>query len=187
MVDDLIPDRLSFGDVLSVLRRLLQEQVSIRDLRSILEALADGVRQDNTVAGLVSEVRARLARQITAAYANADGVIHTALLERELEDRLRQCMVRQGGEPVLACDLMTAQALFAEIEEALGAFSVREAEPVILAPPDLRGPLKQFLSQFFPNIDVICHREVAPSAQIVSVAQLGLRPEARHPSMTTAA
>ncbi len=185
LVDELIPERLRFGQVLQVLRQLLAEQVSIRDLRTIFEALSEAALGDTTIHGLVGEVRARLARQISATYATSEGVIHTALLDRDLEDRLRQCLVRQHGEPTLACDLTTAQTLFAELEKALPEFSLRDVEAVILAPPDLRGPLKKFLMQFFPNVDVICHREVITTAQIVSVAQLGLPSEDR-PTMTAA-
>jgi flagellar biosynthesis component FlhA len=69
--------------------------------------------------------------------------------------------------------------MFADIEQAFGEFAQLDAEPLILAPPDLRGPLRSFLAQFFPNIDVISHREVVPTAQIVSVAQLGLASDGR--------
>jgi flagellar biosynthesis protein FlhA len=174
LVEELVGERLSFGKLLNVLRRLLSEGVSIRDLRSVLEALAESAHPDTSVNALTDQVRARLARQISAQLTDENGTLHAALLDRPLEDKLRQCLVKQQGEPVLACDLVTAQGLFGAIEEALGKFAVKDAEPVILAPPDLRGPLEQFLAQFFPDIQVLCHREVVPSAELVSVAQLSL-------------
>lgn len=168
-----VVDRYGRAMLLTIVQRLLVEGISIRDLRTVFEALASHQGQDPSVATLVQEVRASLARQISNRYCDLEGVIYAALLERSLEDKLRQCVVTQFGESVLACDLNTAQALFGGIEEAMGEFALRDVEPVILAPPDLRSSLKQFLAQFFPNIDVICHREIVPTAQIVSVAQLG--------------
>lgn len=172
LVDEVV-ERYGRSTLLNVVRRLLVEGVSIRDLRTVFEALASHQGQDSSASTLVQDVRAALARQISNRYCDPDGVIYAALLERSLEDRLRQCVVSQFGDSVLACDLNTAQALFGGIEEAMGEFAIRDVEPVILAPPDLRSSLKQFLAQFFPNIDVICHREIVPTAQIVSVAQLG--------------
>ena len=184
LLDHLIPERLPQGEVLEVLRGLLREGVSIRDLDTILEALASCASAQTHTHELIEQVRERMARQISSRLAGPDGVLRAALLERDMEERLRQCTVTQRGAPVLACDLTTAQSLFAVIEEALGAFALHDAAPVILAPPDLRAPLKHFLRQFFPAIAVICHREVAAETQVVSVAQLGLGAEATPPRMT---
>ncbi len=178
LVDELIPNIVKFGDILQVVRRLLREGVSVRDLRTILEALATITPQQASTVAKVDHVRGHLAAQISAAATSHDGVIYTAILERSLEDRLRQCLVTQHEEPVLACDLTTAQALFAEIERVMGQFASRDADVIVLAPPDLRAPLHTFLAQFFPAAQVICHREVVASAQIVSVGQLSLNEQA---------
>jgi len=172
LVEDVL-DKYGMSGLMSIIRRLLDENISIRDLNTVFEALASFKGEKSNSTALTQEVRATLARQISHQFMNADGVIHAALLDRSLEESLRRCLVTQNGEPVLACDLGTAQSLFAEIESAFGAFAAHDAEPLILAPPDLRSPLREFLSQFFPNVDVICHREIVPNAQIISVAQLG--------------
>ncbi|MEZ4461615.1 MAG: flagellar biosynthesis protein FlhA [bacterium] len=172
LVEDVL-DKFGMSGLMSIFRRLLDEHISIRDMHTVLEALAGFKGDKANGAALTQEVRATLARQISNQFMNDEGVIHAALLDRALEENLRRCLVNQNGEPVLACDLGTAQSLFSEIESAFGAFAAHDAEPLILAPPDLRSPLRDFLSQFFPNVDVICHREIVPNAQIVSVAQLG--------------
>lgn len=174
LVDELIPERMTFGNVLSVLRRLLDEGISVRDLRTILEALAENAHPESSVSDLTDAVRQRLARQISDKYTDADNVIHAALLGRNLEDRLRQSIVQQRGEPVLACDLQTAQVIFDQIEEILPSFAMKDAEPVILAPPDLRAPLYQFLQQFFPDIHVLSHREVVSDAELIGLDQISL-------------
>ncbi len=172
LVEDVL-DKYGMSGLMSIVRRLLDENISIRDLHTVFEALASFKGEKSNSTALTQEVRATLSRQISHQFMNSDGVIHAALLDRSLEESLRRCLVTQNGEPVLACDLGTAQSLFAEIEQAFGAFAAHDAEPLILAPPDLRSPLREFLSQFFPNVDVICHREIVPNAQIISVAQLG--------------
>jgi flagellar biosynthesis protein FlhA len=174
LVDELIPNVVKFGDILAVVRRLLRERVSTRDLRTILEAMAEHAPHTNSMVMLADHVRARLNQQISAMYTSPDGVIYTAILDRSLEDRLRQCLVTQNNEPLLACDLTTAQGLFEQIEAVMGQFAARDSDVIVLSPPDLRAPLYQFLSQFFPELHVICHREIVPQAQIVSVGQLTL-------------
>ncbi|MCA9564556.1 MAG: FHIPEP family type III secretion protein, partial [Myxococcales bacterium] len=179
LVDDLGSNGVSHADLLRMLRQLLRERVSIRDLRTILETVASHAGSDASVDAMVGHIRARLASQISASFAGRERVIHAVLLDSQMEDQLRRCLLVQGKEPVLACDLATAQHLFAQIEEAMGAFAAADAEPVILAPPDLRGPLSAFLAQFFPNIHVICHREVASRVQVRSIGQIGTGSGAR--------
>ncbi|MEC9400185.1 MAG: flagellar biosynthesis protein FlhA [Myxococcota bacterium] len=180
LVDELIPNVVKFGDILAVVRRLLRERVSTRDLRTILEAMAEHAPHTTSMVMLTDHVRARLNQQISGMFTSPDGVIYTAILDRSLEDRLRQCLVTQNNEPLLACDLTTAQGLFEQIEAVMGQFAARDSDVIILSPPDLRAPLHQFLSQFFPDLHVICHREIVPQAQIVSVGQLTLMDAGHH-------
>lgn len=180
LVDELIPNVVKFGDILAVVRRLLRERVSTRDLRTILEAMAEHAPHTTSMVMLTDHVRARLNQQISGMFTSPDGVIYTAILDRSLEDRLRQCLVTQNNEPLLACDLTTAQGLFEQIEVVMGQFAARDSDVIILSPPDLRAPLHQFLSQFFPDLHVICHREIVPQAQIVSVGQLTLMDAGHH-------
>ena len=177
LVKDVVPGVVPFATLLEVTRRLLREKVSVRDLRSILEALAERAPVESSKIALTDHVRSKLAAQISAMYTAPDGVLYTAILARPLEERLRQCVVVQHGEPVLACDLSTAQQVFGQIEELMPEFARRDMPAVVLAPPDLRAPLIQFLSQFFPNVQVICHKEVLSSVQIASVGQLTLAEE----------
>ncbi len=174
LVQELVPGIVGFADLLKVLRALLAEGVSVRDMRTIAEAVGETAGKSSAVGELVDAVRVRLAPQICASLMDGDKRIHAALMDRDLEDHLRRCVLTQANEHVLACDLATAEGLFSELERVLGAFAAKDADPVILAPPDLRGPLQRFLKQFFPNISVICHQEVVRQAQIMSVGHLSV-------------
>ena len=175
LVEEIIPNVVSVATALRVLRGLLAERVSIRDLRTIFEALAIHGGGNASVSTLVDHVRARLAPQITADLQDTTGAVHAALLDRRLEERLRQCLVTQDGEPVMACDLATAQGMFSEIERLMPHFAAQDVDVTVLSPPDLRGPLQRFLCQFFPTARVVSHREIASRARVVSVGQLELR------------
>lgn len=174
LVDAVIPAMFKPGDVLDVMRRLLKEGISIRDMRTILEAMSERAGQQLPLAQITEHVRSRLAAQISAQYTSFDGQLYAVVLARQLEDRLRQCMVTQGGEAILACDLNTAQHLFGELEQSLSQFAARDAEPTILSPPDLRAPLFAFLSQFFPNVRVISHKDLMRDVQLLSLGELQL-------------
>lgn len=174
LVDAVIPAMFKPGDILEVMRRLLREGVSIRDIRTILEAMSERAGQQISMAQITEHVRSRLSAQISAQYTSHDGQLYAVVLARQLEDRLRQCMVNQGGESVLACDLNTAQHLFGELEQSLSQFVARDAEPTILSPPDLRAPLYAFLSQFFPNVRVISHKDLIRDVQLLSLGELQL-------------
>ncbi len=174
LVEAVIPAMFKPGDVLDVMRRLLREGVSVRDMRTILEAMSERAGQQATHAQITEHVRSRLAAQISAQYTSHDGQLYAVVLARQLEDRLRQCVVVQGGESILACDLNTAQHLFGELEQSLSQFVARDAEPTILSPPDLRAPLFVFLSQFFPNVRVISHKDLMRDVQLLSLGELQL-------------
>jgi flagellar biosynthesis protein FlhA len=183
LVSDLVPDLVPHSTLLRVLRALLAEGLSIRDLRGILEALAEraGTGSSASLSALVDHVRARLRDQIGSLLAGDDGALRVAMLERSLEEELRKKLISQEGEPHLACDLQTAQLLFEQIELALPSFAAEDAPPVLLAPADLRQPLKGFLAQFFPQLAVVSHREIPSRRRLISIAQLGVQTDRSGP------
>ena len=174
LVEATVPALCKPGDLLTIMRRLLSEGISIRDLRTILEAVGEKANQQLALGAIIEHVRSRLSAQISARYTSADGQLYAVVLARGLEDKLRQCLVHQGGESILACDLSTAQQLFSELEGSFSQFISREAEPTILTPPDLRAPLYVFLSQFFPHVRVISHKDLRRDVQLLSLGELQL-------------
>ena len=174
LVEETVPALVTMSILLQVLRGLLSERVAIRDLRSVLEVLAENTSREMSVSARIDLVRVALRHQISDELMDADRLIRVLLLGRDLEDRFRQSLITQSGEPVLACDLVTAQGIFSQLEEYLPKFMALDAEAAILAPPDLRGPLNHFLLQFFPNLRVISHKEIVQQAQIESIGDLTL-------------
>lgn len=175
LVEDTVPGVVSLGELVRVLRGLLKESISVRDLRTILEAVADAAPRSKDAHFLVEQVRRRLARQITARVSER-GVVHALTLERPAEDALRGSLGQNDGEPTLAPDLDTARRLISSLETRAQTLVAAGKQPVLLAPTDLRRPLFEFASRFVPDLAVISARELVPGTTIEPAGTVSLNP-----------
>lgn len=170
LVEELIPKVASVGDVQRVLRQLLRERVPIRDLTTILEALADamGVSKDPDVH--VETVRAALGRSICRPYQADSGDLRVVALAPAAEESLAAALTRTDRGTVLAVDPARAQSLAHRLGEALATEDL--AQPVLLSSPTLRPHLWRLFSRALPHVAVLSHAEVPPQVRVVSVAML---------------
>jgi len=158
-----------------VLRQLLEERVSIRDLRTILEALAEAVRYGKSTFYLVDQVRLRLGPAIAQRHVEADGKLYVAIFDGATEDLLRQFVLRNESESVLAPDLQTAQSLLAQLQQAHQRLQAQGHASVVLTPADLRYPLRRFIARLMPQIVVISQAELPPRLDVVTVSTLTIQ------------
>jgi flagellar biosynthesis protein FlhA len=156
LVDEVVPNVLSLGDVLLVLRQLLRESVPIRDLRTILEALADAGRETKNPYDLTERVRQRLARSISARFKDDRGRIAALVLDPRAEEAFR------NGGP----DAGAAQRVLASLDGAARSFAGVNTPPVLLCAPDVRRAVAEFLSRRIPGLAVLAYREVDPKATV---------------------
>ncbi|HET6412277.1 MAG TPA: flagellar biosynthesis protein FlhA [Anaeromyxobacter sp.] len=166
LVEDVVPGTIALGDLVRVVRGLLREGVSVRDLRTVLEAVADAAPRSKDPGYLVEAARRRLARQITARVAGADGVVRALTLDRATEETLRSTLGATEGEVALAPDMETARRLMGVLEEAATRLTADGHPVVLLAPPDLRRPLFDFASRFVPEVAVVAARELVPGTTV---------------------
>jgi flagellar biosynthesis protein FlhA len=166
LVEDVVPGTITLGELVRVVRGLLREGISIRDLRTILEAVADAAPRSKETPWLVEQARRRLARQITARIASADGTVKALTLDRATEDALRQSLGASDGEAALAPDLDTARRLIASLEANATRLTTAGQPVVVLAPPDLRRPLFDFGARFVPDLWVVAARELVPGTTV---------------------
>jgi flagellar biosynthesis protein FlhA len=166
LVEDTVPGTLSLGELVRVLRGLLREGVSIRDLRTILEAVADAAPRSKETSWLVEQARRRLARQITGRVSAGDGLVKALTLDRATEDALRGSLGASDGEAALAPDVETARRLVASLESHGQRLATQGLPVVLLAPPDLRRPLFDFASRFVPDLWVVAARELVPGTTV---------------------
>jgi flagellar biosynthesis protein FlhA len=166
LVEDVVPGTISLGELVRVLRGLLREGVSVRDMRTVLEAVADGASRSKDTAWLVECARRRLARQITGRVSGSDGVVRALTLDRGTEDLLRQSLGASDGETALAPDVETARRLVQNLEAQASRLTTAGQPVVVLAPPDLRRPIHDFASRFVPDLWVVSARELVPGTAV---------------------
>ncbi len=178
MVDDLVPNLLSFGDVLRVMRNLLREGVSIRDLRSILDALIELAPATRDTEQLTELVRQRLSRQLTAAFVGPDGGVAALVLEPHAEELFRKSLreIAQGTGGAL--DPEQARQLGIALEAATTRMSQSGLSPCVVTSPDVRRYLRAFAERRCPNLAVLSFRELEPNITVTPFESVGLAPRA---------
>jgi flagellar biosynthesis protein FlhA len=169
LVEELIPKIINVGDVQRVLRQLLRERVPVRDLVTILEAMADAAPNAKDPDALIEAVRAAIGRTICRQYQNDRGELPAIALTPALEQKLMAAVVRTEQGPVLALDPNQAQQMASKIADALAAAL---AQPVLLCTPMLRPHLWRLFTRVLPHIGVLSHNEVPSQLRISTVAVL---------------
>jgi flagellar biosynthesis protein FlhA len=166
LVDDVVPNLLPVGDLVRVLRNLLREGVSVRDLRSILEALAELVPQTKDPEQLTEFLRERLAPQITARAKGPDGSVTALTLDPRLEELLRRSLRDISNGTGGAIDPNVLHAVTASAERSLAQFAALGAPPIVVAPPDLRRYVRAIVERKTPQLAVVSFREIDPAVTL---------------------
>jgi len=174
VVDEVTPGILSIGEIQQVLANLLLERVSIRDLGTILEALATASKASKESSYLTDQSRLALARQICKTYRNAENTIPVITVDPQLEQMLEASLqnTNRGPRLVVRPDLVgriidTAQKV---CEVAIAA---NEA-PVLVCSPNIRFPLKKMLEGSVPNLAILSYSEIVNGVNITSIANLSI-------------
>jgi len=173
LVEELIPNLMNLGGVLKVLQNLLRENVSIRDLRTILETLADWSPVVPDTDQLTEHVRQALARQITASLAGESDTLHIITLDQEVEEVVVNSIHKENQGSVLALEPKKARSLLEGIGRQLQKFAGK-TRPVLLCPPAIRLYVRKLTERYFPDLAVLSHNEVAPHVKIHSLGTVRL-------------
>ena len=175
VIEELIPDVLSLGKVQKVLQNLLKEQISIRDLRTILEQLADYGPTTKDTDILTEYVRQALARPITKQFQSADGSLSVMTLNREIEELIHSSIQKTELASFLSLEPTVAEKLLLKLQEAVESITPQmETSPVLLASPGIRHHLRKFVERFIPDLAVLSHSEIIPSVQIKTLKVVDL-------------
>ncbi|HEX7452045.1 MAG TPA: flagellar biosynthesis protein FlhA [Polyangiaceae bacterium] len=166
LVEDLVPNLLSFGEVLRVLRNLLRESVSIRDLRSILEALTELAPQTKDPEQLTELSRQRLSRQITASFIGSDGTLSALVLDAPVEDMFRRSLREIAAGTGGALDPEQARLLGVSLEACVKRMTLAGRPPCVVTSPDVRRYLRAFAERRCPSLAVLSFRELEPDVSI---------------------
>jgi flagellar biosynthesis protein FlhA len=172
IVRELIPDMLSLGQVHKVLQTLVKERVSIRDLSTIMERLADYAHVSRDTNLLAEYVRQSLARQICGHYTDKDDIITVFTIDPRLEETMIGSVHQSEYGSFLALDPQLGEKLLAQIEEHVYNFNKMEKPSVALCSPRLRAHLKRFTERNFPQLAVLSYNEIVPQIKVQSIGIL---------------
>jgi flagellar biosynthesis protein FlhA len=169
VVDDLIPNLLPLGTVVRVLQNLLREQVSIRDLRTIMETLADEGAKTKDHEMLTESVRKALSRTITNKYKNDDGSLPVMTLDASIEELIANSLLQTEQGVQLVMDPRAAQTLITGVSSTIEHHPEIAGQPILLTSPTIRRHLYKLISRFIPQLIVLSHSEVSPDARVSAV------------------
>ncbi|WNV76447.1 flagellar biosynthesis protein FlhA [Geodermatophilus sp. DSM 44513] len=169
VVDELTPALLTLGEVQRVLHGLLAENVSIRDLVRIFEALSVRAKTSTDVDGLVEAARSALGAAISHPYVTPDEQLHVLTLDPAFEQRLLEAVRHSEGGQVLALDAGTVDALVNGCTGLLTDAERLGLAPVLVCSPQVRAALSRLMRQILPRLPVISYTEVSRTAQIESL------------------
>jgi flagellar biosynthesis protein FlhA len=169
IVDDLIPEILNLGTVLKVMQNLLREGISVRDLRTILESLAENGTIIKDADGLTEMARESLYRTITEKVKSENGDIPLFTLDRGIEESLAQNLIQTEHGQQLSLDPKLTQTILASLNERIEEATQMGEKMVVLCSPVIRRHFKRLTEKFIPNLIVVSHNELSPDVNIRSL------------------
>ena len=166
LMDELFPDLVSVGLVQNVLKNLLKEGVSIRNLNLILESIGDMAGHTKSANDLSEYARRRLAPYIVENYEYAPGRMKAITLDPKLEELFMQRIQRSQFEVGLTLDPQTAHAVLKQLTGLMKEMMDEGMVPVVLTMSELRLPFKRFFEASLTRLSVISYQEIPPEVEI---------------------
>jgi flagellar biosynthesis protein FlhA len=172
LVEELVPNLVSTGDVEKVLQGLLRERVPIRDLSTILESIGDGARSTKEPLFLTEAVRHALSRAISMRYRAPDGAIHAVALAPDLDTRLGTSVMVQPGYVGLELSGSDSRLLIESIDRSLKTLALQRYQPILLCTTRIRLALRNLTERHMPQLTVLSYEEILPSVSVQVHAQV---------------
>lgn len=172
LIADLIPAKISVSGVQRVLQNLLAEAVSIRDIPTILEGIAEACPMTGSLTQITEHVRTRLSRQISAQN-SFDGSIAVVTLSPQWDEIFAESIIGQGDDRHLAMAPSQIQAFIAAVREAFDGFAANGELPCLLTSPPLRPYVRSIIERFRPATVVLSQNEIHTRARLRSLGSIG--------------
>jgi len=165
VVSELVPDLMMVGEIQKVLANLLRERVSIRDMATILEVLADYARATKDTEILTEYVRHALARQITQQNIQ-NNILPCITLDPGIENKIAGAVQRTDRGSYVSLDPDTMQKLLQSLNEELQKLTNMGYQPIVLTSPAVRLYFRKLVERSVPGIIILSHAEVEQSVEI---------------------
>jgi len=174
LAEEIVPKIVPLGTLQKVLQKLLRERISIRDLQSIIETLADYIALTKNVDVLTGYVRQALARAITKQYQDREGNITVMMVSPDIEDKITHAVQHTEYESFVSPDPNMIKRLVGNLQKFISTFTASGLQPIILCSPNTRIYLRKILEKFFPNLVVLSHNEIVREVNIKSLGMVEL-------------
>jgi flagellar biosynthesis protein FlhA len=174
VVEDLVPNLLPLGTVVKVLQNLLREQVPIRDLLAILEALGDWAPLTKDPDALTEHLRHSLARTLTKMHQSTDGSVAVITLSHAVESTLAESLQKGDHGRVLALDPQTANRMMSSLARQIERCAGRNLQPVVLCSTPVRLAFKKLTDRFVPNLFVLSYEEILNTVEVRPIGSVEL-------------
>lgn len=157
-----------------IFRRLVQEQISIKDLRTILESLSEWAQSEKDTVVLTEYVRSSLKRYISYKYSKGQSVLPVYPLDPEIEDIVRGAIKQTSGGSYLALDPDSVQLILQAIRNTVKPTPPGGAQSVLLSTIDVRRFIRKLIEGEFPDYAVISHQEIVPEIRVQPLGRIQL-------------
>ncbi len=176
IVKEVVPKVVTVLKLTDILGRLVEEEISIRDLRGILQALAEQGQMEADSVMLTEHVRSSLKRYVSHKYARGTNTLVVYLLDPQIEDAIRSSIKRTSAGTHLALEPDIAQEIVQAVKNECGHLPPTAQRPVILTSMDIRRYVRKLLEyEFNPPFSVVSYQELSPELNIQPVARISTR------------
>ncbi len=158
--------------IAEIFQRLVQEQISIRDLRSILEALIEWSPKEKDVVMLTEYVRGALKRQISYMYSRGQNMLPAILMDPSLEETIRKAVRQTSAGAFLSLDPETSQRIINAVGNAAGQYRASTQKPVLMASMDIRRYVRRLIESKHYELPVMAYQEVTPEISVQPVSRI---------------
>ncbi len=172
LIKDIVPAQITVSGIQRVLQILLAERVSIRDLSTILEGIADGLASTRNPAMLAEHVRARLARQLCAQHTSPAGYLPIIALTARWEQAFAESIVGQGDDRSLAMQPSKLTEFINLVREKFEQAARDGEAPVLVTSPNIRPFARGIIERFRAQTSVLAQSEIHPRARLKTVASI---------------
>jgi len=170
-VRNVVPKPVSLLLLADVLRRLVEERVSVRDLRAILEALSTVAATEKDPLNLAEYVRSQLRRAITFRLTGGRTELDVVLLDALVEDTVRRAIARTAAGAFLTLPPQAARDVLSAVRQALATLTPRSEPTVILTQPDIRRFVRKLVESEMRDVWVVSFAELLPEVSLKAVAR----------------
>lgn len=174
LIEELIPNILSYSDVQRVLQNLVKEKVSIQNLELILETLVDKAKQNKDAVFLTDKVRERLKAQICQTLLDEDDNLYVVTLDAHLEQEMIANVHQEGEHITISMSPQTMDSVVRQVTQVVEKFMQTRKKPVLLCNPALRFGLKRMLERIVPQLHVLSINEIPTITSVKTAGSISL-------------